>query len=96
MFMTLLVIKAALIVFSSLATILSVIFMLSPESFNNIEEFLGMEVGGRAVFLTVLEGRVMFVHNWVLSNRFVLGPVLCILAAMNTRSAVSIPMPAPV
>ncbi len=91
--MTFYFIKAALVVFSFLATILSVIFMLAPGLFDRIEEFLGLEVGGSAVFLTVLEGRVMFVHNWVFDNRFVFGPILSVLAAINTRNAVYLPTP---
>ncbi len=83
--------KVALIVFSFLATVLSLIFMLAPNLFNSIEEFLGMEVGGGVGFLTVLEGRVMFVHNWVFENRFVFGPLLSVLAAINTRNAVALP-----
>jgi len=89
--MTLFFFKVSLIVFSALATVLSVIFMLAPGLFNRIEEFLGMEVGGSAVFLTVLEGRVMFVHSWVFNNRLVFGPILSLLAAINTRNAVYLP-----
>jgi len=90
---TLFFLKGSLIVFSFLATLLSLIFMLAPDFFNSIEEFLGLEVGGSAVLLTVLEGRVMFVHNWVFDNRFVFGPVLSVLAALNTRNAIYLPTP---
>jgi len=85
--------KAALIVFSFLATILSLIFMLAPSLFNKIEEFLGLEIGGSASFVTVLEGRMMFVHDWVFGNRLVFGPVLSVLAAVNTRNAFNLPTP---
>ncbi|MGE5280109.1 MAG: hypothetical protein ACM3L6_05130 [Deltaproteobacteria bacterium] len=85
--------KASLIVFSALATGLSLVFMLAPELFNAIEEFLGFEFGGSTVFLTALEGRVMFLHNWVFSNRFVFGPILSLLAAVNTHNAFFLPTP---
>jgi|GEM_PF-874724 len=91
--MTFFFLKGGLIVVSFLATVLSLIFMLAPAFFSRIEEFLGLEVGGSVVMLTVLEGRVMFVHDWAFNNRFVLGPLLSVLAAINTRNAVYLPTP---
>ena len=81
-------IKTALIVFSSLATFLSLIFMLFPEEFRKIEEFLGLEFGGgSADFSTILEGKINLINDWVYKNRLLFGPLLAVLAAINTRSA---------
>ena len=85
--MALLIIKAFVIVFSSLATFLSLVFMLSPSFFSRIEEFLGMEFGGSAAFATVLEGRINLLNDWVCRNRVFFGPLFAILGAMNIRSA---------
>ena len=79
--------KIFLIVFSGIATFLSVIFMLSPELFSKIEETLGMEFGAGATYATILEGKINFLNDWVYGNRFIFGPLLAILAAINTRNA---------
>ena len=86
--MWLMVFKLCLIVFSALATGLSVIFMLSPGLFNRIEEILGMEIGGYTSFAVALEGKINIINDWVGRNRAITGPVLAILAAINTRNAV--------
>ncbi len=81
-------IKTALIVFSSLATFLSLVFMLFPDQFRRIEELLGLEFGGgTADFSTILEGKINLVNDWVYKNRLLFGPLFVILAALNTRSA---------
>jgi len=85
--MPLLIFKAFLMVFSSLATFLSLVFMLSPSFFSKIEEFLGMEFGGSAAFATVLEGRINFLNDWVCRNRVLFGPLFAVLGALNTRNA---------
>lgn len=85
--MVFLIFKSLLVVFSSLATGLSLVFMLSPEIFRKVEEFLGFEFGEGAGFATVLEGKVNFLNDWVYSNRVFFGPILAVLAAMNTRNA---------
>ncbi|MFH1692107.1 MAG: hypothetical protein ABIC68_06050 [Candidatus Omnitrophota bacterium] len=79
--------KVLLIVFSALACGLSLIFMLSADMFSKIEEFLGFEFGGSRQLVTVLEGRINLVNDWVARNRVVLGPVLAVLAAINTKNA---------
>ena len=79
--------KFFLVVFSGIATFLSLIFMLLPELFSRIEEILGMEFGAGATYATILEGRINFLNDWVYGNRFIFGPLLAILAAINTRNA---------
>ena len=81
------IIKVFLIVFSALSTFLSLVFMLSPEYFRKIEEFLGLELGGSSSFATVLEGKINFINDWAYDNRFVLGPLFSVIAAWNTRNA---------
>ena len=85
--MLLLIFKAFIIVFSSIATFLSLVFMLSPELFSKIEEVLGMEFGGSSSFATVLEGRINFLNDWLFRNRILIGPLFALLGAMNTRNA---------
>jgi len=85
--MALLLFKAFVIVFSTLATFLSLVFMLFPSFFSKIEEFLGMEFGGSAAFVTVLEGRINFLNDWVSRNRAFFGPLFAILGAINIRNA---------
>jgi len=80
--------KTSLVVFSASAAFLSLIFMLSPELFRRIEEFLGLEFGGGAAdFATILEGKINIVNDWVYDNRVFFGPFLAVLAALNTRNA---------
>ena len=80
--------KTSLVVFSGCATFLSLIFMLSPELFRKIEEFLGLEFGGgSADFSTMLEGKINFLNDWIYDNRVFFGPFLAVLAAINTRNA---------
>lgn len=81
------VIKIFLVIFSSLASFLSLVLMASPTVFLKIEEYLSLEFGGSADFVTVLEGKINFLNDWVLDNRIFFGPFLAILAALNTRSA---------
>ena len=77
--------KLLLIVFSGIATFLSLVFVISPHLFSRIEEFLGLELGG--AFVTVLEGKINFVNDWVYKNRLFFGSLFAILAALNTRNA---------
>lgn len=85
--MIFLMFKVTLIVFSALACGLSLIFMLSPGLFSKIEEVLGFEFGSSQQFVTVLEGRINFLNDWIARNRVILGPVLVIIAAINTKNA---------
>lgn len=78
--------KVLLVVFSGLACGLSLVFMLLPDLFDKIEEFLGLEFGGEQ-FITVLEGRVNLLNDWISKNRVLLGPILAVLAAINTKNA---------
>lgn len=78
--------KVLLVIFSGLACGLSLVFMLSPGLFAKIEEFLGLEFGGEQ-FITVLEGRISFLNDWINKNRVVFGPILAVLAAINTKNA---------
>ena len=61
--------------------------MISPALFSKIEEFLGVEFGGSAEYATALEGKVNLLNDWVFENRFFFGPLLAILAVLNTRNA---------
>lgn len=84
--MELMIFKVLLVVFSSAATLLSLVFMLSPRLFSEIEEFLGMEMG-QGAYITILEGKINFLNDWVVNNRMVFGPLFAVLAALNTRNA---------
>ncbi len=85
--MEFLIFKTFLIVFSALATFLSIVFMASPALFRRIEEFLGLEFGGSRDFATVIEGKINFFNDWVYKNKNIFGPLLALIAAMNTRNA---------
>jgi hypothetical protein len=85
--LVLLIIQTLLLVFSAIATLLSLIFMLFPDFFAKIEEFLGFEFGGSGSFATLLEGKINFVNDWVFNHRSLCGPLLCVLAAVNTKNA---------
>lgn len=78
--------KTLLIVFSAIATVLSLIFMLSPRLFRSIEEFLGLEFNSR-IYVTVLEGKVDFINDWIHRNHSIFGPLFAVLAALNMRNA---------
>ncbi len=79
--------KVLLIVFSALACGLSVIFMFSAQLFSRIEEFLGFEFGSGQQFITVLEGKINFLNDWINRNRIIFGPIMAVMAAINTRNA---------
>jgi hypothetical protein len=85
--MDLMTFKLILFVFSFFATVLSLIFMLSPRLFSQVEELLGLEFGTSTDFATVLEGRINIINDWVFKHRLIIGPILSILAALNTRNA---------
>ena len=85
--LAIILIKIFLVIFSSLASFLSLVFMISPTAFSKIEEYVSLEFGGSADFVTVLEGKINFLNDWVFDNRAFFGPLLAILAALNTRSA---------
>lgn len=61
--------------------------MLSPKRFSEIEEFLCLEFGGGEKFVTVLEGEISLLNDWLQKNRFIAGPLFSLLAAWNTRNA---------
>lgn len=84
--MAFLIFKALLIVFSAAATFLSLVFMLSPQLFSRIEEILGLELGASA-YVTILEGKINFLNDWVARNRVFFGPLFAVIAAINTRNA---------
>ena len=79
--------KAFLVVFSGIASFLCLVFMLSPSFFSQIEEALGMQIGGTRMMISVLEGKINFINDWCYKNHVFCGPTLAILAAWNTRSA---------
>ena len=79
--------KVFVTVFSAVATALSLLFMLNPQTFRYLEEAMGMEIGWESSVSTILEGRITIVNDWAYRNHFFLGPLLAILAAWNTRSA---------
>ncbi len=80
--------RTSIIVFSAAATVLSLIFMLSPSLYQQIEEFLGFELGGGSSFNTILEGKINFINDWIFKNRAFFGPLFAVLAAWNTRNAI--------
>jgi hypothetical protein len=79
--------KTFLVVFSGVATFLSLLFMLSPSSFRVLEEMMGLEIGWEATFTTVLEGRITVINDWLYKNHVFFGPLLALIAAWNTRNA---------
>jgi hypothetical protein len=79
--------KAFLVIFSILATGLSLLFMLSPGSFRVLEEMMGLEIGWETSVTTVLEGRINIVNDWLYRNHVFFGPLLALIAAWNTRNA---------
>jgi hypothetical protein len=86
--MAMIITKTMLVVFSGIATCLSLIFMLFPDLFTRIEEFLGFEFGGGGgSFSTLLEGKINFVNDWVYAHRVLCGPFLTVVAAINTRNS---------
>jgi hypothetical protein len=60
--------------------------MLSPKLFSEIEEFLSLEFGGGDKYVTVLEGEINFLNDWLHKNRFIAGSLFSFLAAWNTRN----------
>jgi hypothetical protein len=79
--------KVFLVVFSGIATLLSLLFMLCPSGFRALEEMMGLEIGWQTTVTTVLEGRINLINDWVYKNHFLFGPLLALIAAFNTRSA---------
>ncbi len=79
--------KFTLIVFSAISTFLSLVFMFSPALFSKIEEAVSISLGTKNSFNAALEGEINFFNDWVKRNRFLFGPLLVILAAINTRNA---------
>lgn len=80
------ILKTFLIIFSALATGLSLLFMLYPIKFRMLEELLGMEIGWEASVSTILEGKITVINDWIYRNHVAFGPLLAIIAAWNTRS----------
>ncbi len=81
------VFKAFLVVFSACATGLSLLFMLFPDRFRKLEEVLGLEIGWESSLTTVLEGKITVINDWAYRNHIYFGPLLAIIAALNTRNA---------
>jgi hypothetical protein len=81
------IIKILLIVFSGLATVLCLVFMLALPVFRRIEESLGTQLGSRSTFISAIEGDIDVINDWVYKNHVVFGPIFAVLSAMNTRNA---------
>ena len=79
--------KILLIFFSAFSAYLSFIFLISPKKFKKIEKFMEQEFGGGSAYVTVLEGEIDFLNEWVFSNRYFFGPLFVILAVLNTWNA---------
>ncbi len=80
-------IKVTLVVFSGVATLLCLVFMLAMPVFRKIEEILGMQFGSKSTFSSALEGNIDVINDWVYKNHVVFGPIFAVLSAMNTRNA---------
>ena len=79
--------KICLTVSNSLATFVSVVFMMSPSRFAQLEEFLTLQFGGEVRIVSIIEGEVNFLNDWIKRNRIFFGPLFSVLAALNTRNA---------
>ncbi len=74
------------LVFSFLTTLLSLVFIFSPDLFSKIEEYLGMEFGGDPTFNSAIEGKVNLLHDWVSDHRAFFGPLFVVTSAINTKN----------
>jgi len=79
--------KIALLVLSAIATILSFIFTISPRFFAVLEEVSHIGKGKGSDIVNAAEGEIDFINVWLIKNRYLIGPVLVYLSALNTKNA---------
>lgn len=80
------VVKIVLLVASLVTAILSLIFLFSPELYVRLEERLNSDVIGRVEFLTVVEGKVDVINDWIFENRIIFGTLFVLLSLYNIKS----------
>jgi len=74
---------------ASLATfILSLIFLLSPDTYVRLENMLNMDVINRIEFLSSIEGKVEVLNEWILENRVIFGLLFVLLSLYNIKSLI--------
>jgi hypothetical protein len=78
--------KTLMTIFSGLATFLSLVFMAFPPLFGQIEEFVSLQFGGERKIVSLVEGEINFLDDWLKRNRLFFGPLFSVLAALNTRN----------
>jgi hypothetical protein len=73
-----------LLLLASLASfIISLIYIFSPTTYSRLEEILSIDLGSVATILSVLEGEINFIEDWIYERRFFFGSVLAILSLNN-------------
>ena len=81
--------KYILIGASGCTLFLSLVLFISPQMYLRIEETLNFDIIPQAQFITVLEGKIDFMNDFIIRNRFFFGPLFAILSIYNFKSLIS-------
>ena len=63
--------------------IISLIYIFSPETYSRLEEILYIDFGPGMPLLSILEGEINIIDDWIYERRFVFGSILAILSFSN-------------
>ena len=80
------IVKIALLVASLTTFVLSLIFLFSPELYFRLEDRLNSDIISRVEFLTVVEGKVNVINDWIFENRIIFGTLFVLLSLYNVKS----------
>jgi len=84
-------IKSILIGASSGTLFLSLVLFISPNLYLRIEEILNFEIIPQAQFITVLEGKIDFINQFIIRNRLFFGPLFIFLSIYNIKTLTLLP-----
>lgn len=66
----------------------SLIFLLFPDLYFSIEEMFDADIVPTVKFLTVVEGEVNFLNDWIIRHRLVFGTLFVLLSLYNIKSLI--------
>jgi hypothetical protein len=89
-FMDISIVKYILLGDSFITLTLSLIFLLSPKIYLRLEEILSIEIFPETVWLTVLEGKINFINDWIFQNRVVFGTLFVFVSLYNIKTIIAL------
>lgn len=82
------IIKVAFLGTSCGTLFLSLIFLLFPDLYFSIEEMLDIELFHSTHFLTVVEGEINILNEWIIKYRLIFGLLFVLLSLYNIKSLI--------